>query len=221
MSRIVHGPSQEIRAIRPAQPSKGVSQARLPVFHSMNIEGSLSEEEIETRLAAARAEGYREAEQRLGQPLRQSLENVERILDELSRFRRELFKESENDVLDLVTHLAKKVVLKELSLSPEIMKSIVEKALGHLEKQKRLSLQVNSVDFDFYQRAKPDFLSKLKGLSELSIEVDSQIEPGSAVVKSQSLEIDLSLDAMVDQIMSQIQAARVEVSKTNDEEDLV
>jgi flagellar assembly protein FliH len=91
----------------------------------MALQGLQSEEEILPRLQAAKAEGYREAESRSMAQVRAALENIEKVVDEISKFRRELFKECDRDVFELVGVIAKKVVLKELSLNPDLLKDIV------------------------------------------------------------------------------------------------
>ncbi len=221
MSRIIHGPSNEVRAMRPVTKPREPGVFRPPAFHTFTIEGAQSEEEVAAQMATAKAQGYREAEQRLVQPLRAGLENVERILDELSKFRRELFKDAEADVLSMVQTIAQRVVMKELELKPELMKGVVEKAISHLEKQRHLVLRINPADFETYQRAKPDFLEKFKGLEDLGVEVDAQIPRGSVILKSKVIELDVNLASMVDHLMTQIKASKIDVSKTNDEGDLM
>jgi flagellar assembly protein FliH len=199
------------------------SAAALPIpqFQTMTIEGSITEEELASGISNARAEGYREAESRLTAPLKASLENVERILDELSQFRRELFKESEADILELVRTVSKRILTKELSLQPEVMQEIVAKAISLVERQRKVSLQMNPADFEFFSRVKSDFMARFKGLEELEIGVDPEVERGSLLVRSKTLELDVRLDAMVDHLLSQIKSAKVQVNQVNDKEDSI
>lgn len=220
MSRIIHGSSDEIKTVQAVRPRQSApSQYRTAKFSAYAISGALTEEEIQGKLATARLEGASEAERRIQEPLRTALENVEKFLDELTLFRRELFRESEEDVLEMIQVVARKVVLRELMLDPALMKQVVEKAISLMEKQKRVSLAVNPRDLQFYQAAKPDFLAKFQGLTELRIEANSSVPPGAVMVGSQKVELDVRLDAMVDQLMTQIKAARSPVAHTNDEGD--
>ncbi|MDB5038231.1 MAG: Flagellar assembly protein FliH/Type secretion system HrpE [Bacteriovoracaceae bacterium] len=221
MSRIVHGPSAEVKNIRTFSRKKEASSYTTVPFMSIGLEGALSEDEIKTGLAGARAEGAREAETRLMAPLRAALENIEKILDEISQFRRELFKESEEDILELVRTVSKRVIAKEVSLNPDLMKDVVGKALTHLEKQKRISIHANPSDFEFYHKAKEDFLNKFKGIEELEIGVDPDVPKGSVNIRSKTVELDLRLDAMVDHLLTQVAAAKTEIGKTNDEGDSI
>lgn len=221
MSRIIHGPSPEIRSIRVMPRASSGGELKRVAFQTIATQGSLTEEEIQQRMAQAKAEGAREAEVRMIQPLQAALENVERILDELSQFRRELFKESEADILELIRSISKKVCLKETSLTPDLMKEIVAKAISLLERQKKVSLQIHPGDFEFYTRAKPDFVQRFKGLEELDITVNPDVEQGTVSVRSKTLELDVRFDAMVDHLLQQVQNARVEVNQVNDEKDTI
>jgi flagellar biosynthesis/type III secretory pathway protein FliH len=201
--------------------ASGLSALNVTPFQTMAMEGSLTEEELAQRLAQAKAEGYREAEARMITPVNAALENIERVLDELSHFRRELFKESEEDIIELIRGISKRICLKESSVTPDLMKDIVAKAISILERQKKVSLQINSADFEFYTRAKPDFIQRFKGLEELDITVSPDVPQGSVGVRSKTLELDVRLEAMVDHLLEQVRSAKVEVNQVNDEGDSI
>jgi flagellar assembly protein FliH len=186
----------------------------------MALQGLQSEEEILPRLQAAKAEGYREAESRSMAQVRAALENIEKVVDEISKFRRELFKECDRDVFELVGVIAKKVVLKELSLNPDLLKDIVQKSLSLLEKEKQVVLQLNPQDLEFFKKAKPDFLETYKGIEELGFEVDSRIPSGGLIAKSKKIELDINAASMVDHILSQVKNVRSEISASNNEGDV-
>jgi flagellar assembly protein FliH len=195
----------------------------LKSFKGFSVDGTYTQQELDEHMAKAKAqgavEGAREAEMRLAAPLHQALENLERVMDELSHFRRELFKESEKEILELIRAISKKVVFKELALDANLLQDLVGKAISLLEKQKRLSITINTKDFEIFKKAKEDFLQKFKGLEDLSVDVDHNVEPGSALVKSQTVELDVKLGDMVDHLLSQISAPQNVVHEVNDEGD--
>jgi len=198
MSRIIRGKSDEIKSVKIRNmPSSQARSYTGAVFKTIQVEGTVTLHELEEKVQTARAEGkregYVEAEKKLGAPLRGSLENVEKILDEISHFRRELFKEAEGEVLELIKAVGKKVFAKEISFDPNALKGIVEKALEILEKQKKIVLQINPSDYQFFVRAKADFLEKFKGIEELELLYDSQVQPGTVVLKSKTVQLDVNL----------------------------
>ena len=220
MSKIVHGASDEIRPMKATKPRQvDPSEFRRATFSVYTIEGSIDAEELQTKVNEARVSGIRETEQKLAAPLNAALENVEKFMDELTRFRRELFQESENDILEMITTVAKKVVLKELSIDPSLLKEVVQKAISVVERERNVVIAVSPQDCEFYQKAKPDFLAKFQGIQELRIEVDRQLPSGQVFVRTQTLELDVRVDAMVDQLMQKVQDSRKTIIETNDEGD--
>ena len=220
MSKIVHGASDEIRPMKATKPRQvDPSELRRATFSVYTIEGSIDAEELQTKVNEARVSGIRETEQKLAAPLNAALENVEKFMDELTRFRRELFQESENDILEMITTVAKKVVLKELSIDPSLLKEVVQKAISVVERERNVVIAVSPQDCEFYQKAKPDFLAKFQGIQELRIEVDRQLPSGQVFVRTQTLELDVRVDAMVDQLMQKVQDSRKTIIETNDEGD--
>lgn len=222
MSRIVRGPSTDVVPMRAVVGHSRQGAPHLPSsFKAMVTEGFISEEELSDKLAEAQRNGARDAERRLMGQLNSALQNLETILDELSHFRRDLFKESQADVLDLISAVSKKIIAKELSLNSDLLKSIVEKALLILEKEKRVNLVLSPLDLDIFERAKPGLLEKYKGLEDLGIQVDSRLPAGRVLAKTQRMEVDISPEAMTDQLLSQIKKSTEPVTSTNNPEDVV
>ncbi len=222
MSRIVRGPSEAVRRMTPVRSAeRGAHDFRSATFHSLVAEGSISEEELEQQKILARREGAKEAEIKLLASVQGVVQHLERIVDELSQFRRDLFKEAESEIMQLIYVICRKVVGKELSLKPELLQEIVGKALMSLEREKKVILQFNPQDLEWIRKARPDFLEKVKGLEEISFDIDSSLEPGHILAKTKRVELDLSSEAIVDHIVQQMQLAREEIKQTNDEGDTI
>ena len=194
-------------------------------FRGMRVEGTFTRAEVEEYMEQARqkgkAEGFQEAQQKMAVPLKAAVENMENILDEFSRFRRELFQEAEKEILDFMQTVCKKILFKELSLDPQLLVSVVNQALAVLEKQKKISIEINSADFETFSSAKPGFLDKFKSLEQLEIACDSQIQPGTAVLKTKVSELDVHFGKMVDHLMNEVKASKIDSKEANNEEDKI
>ena len=116
--------------------------------------------------------------------------------------------------------LAKKVFAKEVSLAPELLKTMVERSLDLIEKEKRINIAFNPSDFSIFQSAKDDFLKQLPNATEMRILQDPKIPAGSAYIKTETLQIEVSVESMVDELLNQIQQAKItgqDVNKEGDE----
>ncbi len=214
MSRIVKSGNPDVREFKlvtaanvgKAEGFEGKS------FSLGKVQGAMDEVEVsllvEQAKASGRVEGQRESERKMLGTVNQGLQSLEGVLDEISRFRRELFKEAEEEVIEFVRLLAKKVIAKELSLTPELLKTMVEQSFNAIEKEKKINVFVNPSDLAIFSTAKEDFLKKLEGASEMRITSDAKIRQGTAFIKTETLQVDVSVDSMIDQMMREVAQAK-------------
>lgn len=227
MSRIIrssdHG-AQALELEAKVQKAEPKSYA-VPSFRTYLAPDVLKKVEAErlTQLAVAevRVKALQEAEGKLKQPLRQGLENIEGVLDDLSQFRRELFKEVEVEVVELVRKIAKRVLLRELNTDPAVLTEIVKKSLEEVEKAKEILIVFSPEDEKVFQSAKPDFAEKLRGREDIQLLSDAQVPGGRALVKTQSKEIMISVEDMVDEILNRIREVNQNPKEPGDEGDKI
>jgi len=226
LSRIIRNLAEGIKKMEFQAPkpheAKSISLPQFRAFHSqdmMPIEDA--EEKARQAAAKAKAEALQEAEKKLKSPLQNALGKLEGILDEISQFRRELFKESESDIIELVRRISKRILLQELRTQPEILTQIVQTALEHLGKEDLIVMVFNPQDKSLFDSAKDGFLKDLKNKSEIEFQTDAQIPSGSALLKTETKEVDVRLEEMVDQILGYIDESRSDPQEPGDEGDKV
>jgi flagellar biosynthesis/type III secretory pathway protein FliH len=218
LSRIIrHGEESAIQEYSLGGGGAVAGSARGLKFRVGKVDGTLSKPEVDRLVEEARLkgvqEGMRQAEAKLSAPLNTGLTNLENVLDEVSRYRRELFKEAEVEIIELIRFVAKKIMMKELSLRPELLVEIVQKGLEIVENQKSVSIVYHPQDMTLFQKAKPDFMEKFGSAIELRFVLDHSVPPGTALLKTVSTEVEANVEKMVDQLL-----AAVEQSKVNDQE---
>lgn len=227
MSRILKGGSDQAQSMRAAEVKKaqGVRDVELPKFRLMQAANTLTKAESDTLVEQARVqarkEGFAEAEARLKKPLASAVENLEGVLDELSRFRRELFEEVEEDILGLLQRMAGKILKKELSLQPEVLKDLVGRAIETVDKEREILVLINPTDRMQFQKAKADFLEKFQGVEQVDIQESKEVPQGSALVKTRTREVEVNVEKMVDHLLQQISMGKEKPIETGDDEDKV
>jgi flagellar biosynthesis/type III secretory pathway protein FliH len=226
LSRIVSGDSPEVKIVQAAQATpRQLKEFPRAQFRAIRSVDSVTNEEadLRSREAAQKARQItsQEVEQKMRQPLQQALTNLESVLDEVSRFRRELFKEAEQEVLELVRRVCVKVLGHELSVKPEALVEIIERAVTTVERERFVKLVLNPQDLQMFLRAKPEMDKHFAGRAEIEIRTDTQVVPGSAVLQTESRQIDVSLEAMIDEVLSKVHQQIEEVKETGDEGDKV
>lgn len=226
MSRIIRGNSEAIQSMNlEERPKAAAGEYALPNFRSFNAPGVISILEADDKIAQASAEAkmmaFKEAEQKLKAPLQSALENLEGVLDDLSHFRRELFKEAEEELVDLLKRMAKKILLHELQMNPESLKTIVEKAVETLEQEKKIQVYLNDKDYQSFGSASSGFLSQFKERNEIEIHTHPDLNQGTALVQTVDCELEVNVESMVDKIIAELQQKQRDTSETGDEGDKV
>jgi len=225
LSRIVRG-NADVKPVQAATPGKrDPKTVGLPTFVSVRSVDTLTVQEAEfkaTELAQlTKTQVTVEVEQRMRAPVQQSLTNLEGVLDEVSKFRRELFKESEAEIIDLVQRICRKVLGQEMKTSPEMLTQIVSQGIEIIEKEKFVTVMVNPQDLQMFLKAKPDLTAKFKDRSEIEIRPDNLVAAGTAQLQTETRQIDVNVEAMVDEVMGAIQQQVQEIKETGDEGDKV
>ncbi len=169
----------------------------------------------------AKQQAAQETELKMRQPIQQALNNLEGVLDELSKFRRELFKEAESEILELVRRVCRRVVANELKADPEKLKSVVERAIEIVEREKFVKVIVSPHDIQMFLKTKPDFDKKFSGRSEIEIRAASDVAPGTALIQTETRQVEANVESMVDEILGRVQEQISEVKETGDEGDKV
>lgn len=225
LSRIVRGHSDDIQSVDLVIPDSESKSYDLRSFKGAKIEGTYSQNELNEAMQTARLqgriEGAKETEQKMMAPLRQALQNIENLLEDLSRFRRELFKEAELEVLEVIRILSKKIFSYELSLSQEKTLEFVKKALEVVEQEHRIIMLVNPNDLKTYAGAKADFIEKVQGIEKLEIGADGSQRPGTVKIRTKTEELDVNVESVVEHLMNQLEGESLESPSVNREEDTI
>lgn len=206
-----------------AQVKRDPEPIKAPAFRLMQAEGSLTraeaDQEIQIAVQKAKLEATRETEQKLKVPILSTMENLNNILDELSSFRRELFKECETELIELLHILSRKILAAELTIKPELLHQLVEKAIEAAHKEKEIEVWMNPQDLQSFKSMRPDIFEKFK--DQIRFQTDSEISVGTAKVQTKTKSIDVNISQIVDDLLQHVIEERVEVKETGDEGDKV
>jgi len=225
LSRIHRGGSAAVKNVR-LEPKKAEAVSFGPPQFRRHVSEdfiTLDEAQALVQQAASegKAEGVREAEARLKKPVQEGLAKIEAVLAELASFRAEILKEAEMDVVELLRRISQKVLSAESKLQPEVLSKIVEKALLGLGQEKRIVISFNPSDQVFFEKMSSDFLKELKTKSELEFKPEAQVATGTAWIRTESVEIEINTDKMVDEILKDILQSVKAPKETGDEGDKV
>ncbi|TVQ78250.1 MAG: hypothetical protein EA369_07220 [Bradymonadales bacterium] len=225
LSRIVRGSSEDLQSIR-TEPKRAEAQSYGTREFRRHISKellTLSEAQamVEKAVTEAKRQGQKETEAKLKQSVQEALSKIEVLVSELSQYREEILKEAEADVLDLLGRISKKVLGAELEMKPEILKKIVEDALRFLAKEKKLRIGVNPKDLTLFKTLSTESLFEAKERPDLEVKTEPELSPGQFSVGSERVELEVSIDKMVDEVLKPLIASLNSAKETGDEGDKV
>jgi len=163
-----------------------------------------AEAEASGLLSSSRENGYKEGHE---SGYLEGKSEAQSIIDEaseikvfLDRRRESLYKEAEEQIVDLILSISKKVIGQELSQNREALLSLVNQALQKCAFKNKLVLKISPLDFDFIKENKYRICKMVEGISDIDIVSDLSLPQGSCIVETPSGEINSSIDVQFKEI---------------------
>ena len=129
------------------------------------------------------------------------------IIDEASEIkafidkrRESLYKEAEEQIVNLVLSISKKVLGQELSQNRETLLSLVNQALQKCAFKNKLVLKISPLDYDFIKENKYRICKMVEGISDIDIVSDLSLPQGSCIIETPSGEINSSIEVQYNEI---------------------
>lgn len=183
-------------------------QMYLKIIEEANSEAQAvtknAELEAQKLMSASREEGYTkgyESGYLEGRGEAQSLiDEASQIKEFLDNRKESLFREAEEQVMQLVLSIAKKVIGNELEQNKEAILSIVSQALQKCAFKRKLALKISPHDYDLIIENKARICTMVEGISDIEIISDLSLTKGSCIVETPSGEINSSIDVQIKEI---------------------
>lgn len=160
----------------------------------------ISEEDLNRRISEAFNDGLKE-----GKELAESgLINVFRALrasrETIHNLRDKIFRESEDEIINLVMLVARKVIIRETTQDRSILAGVVHHALADLSSREEITVRINPEDYLLVTSVGDELLQKELLNERLLLKPDPSVAAGFCMVDTAMGTIDASLDGQMDQI---------------------
>lgn len=135
------------------------------------------------------------------------IENIESILKELSRLKKEIPKQYEKEILDLAFAISKKIIHREIATDESAIKDTILNALSFAVEKSKVILRVNPEDFDYVEKLRTQFFAEVKDLKSISITSDPSITRGGCFLETPYGDIDASVETQLEEIHQSMEEA--------------
>ncbi len=134
------------------------------------------------------------------------IEKAKKELDEALEIKRQLHIKNEEfligkeqELIEMVLAISKKVIAKEVE-DVEYIEVLIGEAMKHLNYANDIVLRVSERDFEAAKLAKPKILAMAERIENLEIKIDYSLSPASCVIDTNSGSIDASVKTQIERI---------------------
>lgn len=146
------------------------------------------------------AEGYASG-------LEEGLYKAEAIIQQAAELKLQLdernktiYKDAEIEIIEMVLDISRKVIGEELTQSPDVLFSLIRKALDKCTFKEKLSIRVSEQDYDYVNDNKDRIVMLTEGINDLEILCDKALLKGSCIVETQAGEINSGITVQLNEI---------------------
>ncbi len=132
-------------------------------------------------------------------PWREELQNS---LEDLSRLRSDMVRQTEGQIVKLALEIARKVIHKEVTTNQEIAVNLTRVALAHIPNRTAATVHLHPDDLAYFETK----LDQIESGHALTLIADRSVGHGGCVVQTEMGEVD----ATIEQQFAQIESALLE-----------
>ncbi|MBU5611577.1 FliH/SctL family protein [Geomonas azotofigens] len=167
----------------------------------------IAEEEALKRIQQSHAEGIRKGRQQAEEDLAKVSEALAQALLSTGALRAQLMHDAEEDLLKLSVLIARKVMMRELSLDPGLIAGLVHGAVELAAEEGEIVVRLNPEEYQVVAYS-PQFQALTRDRKKIALREDPALGPASCLVETVRGNIDAGLDAQLDEIMRRLSEER-------------
>jgi len=138
------------------------------------------------------------------------------LFEDLSLLKAKVLKEAEEQVIQLSTTLARKIVKKELTIDPDTVKRSLQHALAFLKDKSFVRILVNPEDMKILEPYLPE-LTATRKIERFELAEDHCIEPGGCILETGFGRINATIENQLAELETELEEAFCAGGEAEDE----
>ncbi len=130
-------------------------------------------------------------------------DKLDALLADVATIRQQIVKEMETQFVELAVSIARKIIVKELTVQPSEIIKMTKDGLLKLERTGQIKIKVNPTLYDFFMKHKPD-LTRIH--PDIVIDVDPSVSPFGTVVMGPVEDVVTDLDEQLKNLIKDLVA---------------
>ena len=148
--------------------------------------------------------GYKDGYESEAAEVRRLVERIQIILDAAIEKRNEIFIETEQQIINLVLLIAKKVIKVISENQKNVVINNVVQALRKLKSRGEVAIRVILADLELTTEHKKDFIEMVEGVKSIKILEDSTVDRGGCIIETDFGSIDARISSQLHEIEDRI-----------------
>lgn len=129
------------------------------------------------------------------------LEKINNLLVDLTSLRQRILNELQEQIIELATSIARKIVLQELKTDPETIINMTKEAIMRIERTGPVTIKINPSLYNLFMRLKPE----LQNIHEdLIFDIDPSISAQGTLVIGPQEETSTDIDEQLRNIIKEL-----------------
>lgn len=134
---------------------------------------------------------------------RELIETLKNIIESAKQEKQKLISGAEDDIVNLSTGIARKIIHQEISTQKEKIIEIVKEAIKKIEDKEKIIIYTNPEDLELIKAHREDF-KQIIDTDELHIMPDELLKSGECKVESKSEIIDTDIDYQLGEVKKKL-----------------
>ena len=160
----------------------------------------ISEDDLNQRTSDAFNAGLKEGKELAERGLVNVFRALRASSETIHNLRDKIFRESEDELVNLVMNVARKVIIQEITQDRSILAGVVQNALAGLSAREEITVRINPDDYLLVTSGRDELLRKELLSERLLFKPDPSVTAGFCLVDTAMGTIDATLNGQMDQI---------------------
>jgi flagellar assembly protein FliH len=133
------------------------------------------------------------------------LSGLKVAVEALNALREQFARDAEPQVVDLAVAIARRIVIEELSLRPDLIAGIVKEAIRKIERGGTVTVKVHPDLYNLMESLKDELAGSR---TQIAVDVDPSVPPAGPIVTGTMEEVLTDVDDQIRVIVEELRSAR-------------
>ncbi len=157
--------------------------------------------------------GYQEGQKAAKESAEKAIKSAELLfengLKELISIKDKILDQAEDDIIQLIIEISKKLVCRELSQNPESIITIIKESIKSAKIGNEIIIKINPKDLKILQEHGIELIEHFKSLTfgksiDLKIEEDQKLSQGGCMIITDTNILDMTFETRLESLISAI-----------------